>query len=291
MTTAMVLMGTVGFFVVESNQHPINVVFFRSIIGAGCLAVYCYLTGHFKNNNLNLRTLLLLSISGILLVYNLVLFFAAYKVTSISITTAVYHTQPLFLLIINAIVFRESVGKKQMMWVAVAFVGVMLVANINNQNFAITSQYIKGIIYALVAAVMWAIVAIIVKQLKDIKPHIILLTQITIGTIALFPIANFNEIAKANNIEWTYLIILGAVHTGIVYMLIYSAIQKIKTENVAVLAFIYPVIAVGLDIIVYQQWMTIAQTIGAVMIISSSLAITKQNLINNNTKNNKKFTI
>jgi hypothetical protein len=45
MVLAMILSGTIGYFVVESGQSPVNVVFFRCLFGAICLGVYCFAKG------------------------------------------------------------------------------------------------------------------------------------------------------------------------------------------------------------------------------------------------------
>ena len=45
MTVAMVLSGTIGWFVLQSGQSPANVVFLRCLIGAPILALLAYRAG------------------------------------------------------------------------------------------------------------------------------------------------------------------------------------------------------------------------------------------------------
>jgi drug/metabolite transporter (DMT)-like permease len=48
------------------------------------------------------------------------------------------------------------------------------------------------------------------------------------------------------------LLILGIVHTGIMYQLLYSAIQKLPTPITGSLSFIYPVVAMVVDNLVFH---------------------------------------
>jgi drug/metabolite transporter (DMT)-like permease len=47
------------------------------------------------------------------------------------------------------------------------------------------------------------------------------------------------------------LLTLGIVHTGIMYQLLYSAIQKLPTPITGSLSFIYPVVAIVVDNLVF----------------------------------------
>lgn len=60
MILAMLLMGTVGFFVLESGQSAYNIVFYRCLFGALFLAIYCYYFGFFKNTHLTIKSFLII---------------------------------------------------------------------------------------------------------------------------------------------------------------------------------------------------------------------------------------
>ena len=124
MATAMILSGTLGYFVVESSQNAYNVVFYRCLFGAVFLALFCFARGYFNNTGLTKNTVLLTILGGISIVFNWVLLFSSYKMASISIATAVYHTQPFFLLLIGAVILREAISSNKILWIFVAFVGV-----------------------------------------------------------------------------------------------------------------------------------------------------------------------
>ncbi|MDD7911532.1 EamA family transporter [Pseudovibrio exalbescens] len=79
------------------------------------------------------------------------------------------------------------------------------------------------------------------------RPHLIALIQVSLGIVLLFPLASFDALAEITSIEWSYLLVLGGVHTMLMYILMYSAFQMLPTPVIAVMSFIYPVVAIGVD--------------------------------------------
>ncbi len=66
---------------------------------------------------------------------------------------------------------------------------------------------------------------------------------------------------------WRYLLILGIVHTGIMYQLLYSAIQKLPTPITGSLSFIYPLVAIVVDYLVFHHALTPVQLVGGLLIL------------------------
>ncbi|MBB5720603.1 drug/metabolite transporter (DMT)-like permease [Loktanella ponticola] len=277
MAAAMFLSGTLGFFVVESGQGAYNVVFFRCLFGAGFLFAFCLARGFLRNTGLTRMTLLMTLAGGIAIVANWVLLFSSYAMASISASTAVYHTQPFFLLLIGAVILREAIPRNKITWIVVAFVGVMMVVNIDLSSLSFSSDYVAGLGLALSAAVLYAIATMITKQLKGIRPHVIALIQVSLGAVLLLPFANFGALGAIEGVQWGYLVILGGVHTCLMYILLYSAFQKLPTAVIAVMSFVYPVVAIGVDYIFYDQSLSGSQLAGIGLIMFGSFAV-NQNL-------------
>lgn len=70
MIGAMILSGSLGYFVLESGQSAYNVVFFRCLFGALSLLLYCSLRGMLHRRIFNRKTLLMTVSGGIALVAN-----------------------------------------------------------------------------------------------------------------------------------------------------------------------------------------------------------------------------
>ncbi|RKP49329.1 DMT family transporter [Trinickia fusca] len=272
MTAAMLMSGTIGWLVVASQQSPLNVVFFRCVFGAITLALVCVALGLVRRDALSWRVVGLASAGGAAMVANWVLLFAAYSRASISMATAAYNTQPFMLVALGALIFRERVTASTATWLVVAFVGLAFVVKVEPAVLAVPGQYLEGIAFSLGAAFLYAIASIITKRLKGTAPHLIALIQVTIGAVMLAPFVDFHAL-PATHEHWAQLVTLGVVNTGVMYVLLYGAIQKLPTAMTGALSFIYPVVAIIVDRFAFGQTLAAVQWLGAVLILMAAAAI------------------
>jgi drug/metabolite transporter (DMT)-like permease len=252
MTMAMLMSGTIGWLVVSSQQSPFNVVFFRCIFGGATLALVCAVLGLFRRKLFSWKMFGLALLGGAAIVVNWVLLFAAYSRASISMATAVYNTQPFMLVALGALVFRERISASTLAWLAVAFIGLVFVVKVEPAVLAVPGQYLVGVAYAVGAAAMYAVSSIITKRLKGTPPHLIALIQVSLGVVMLAPFVRFDALPTSAS-QWFELAVLGVVNTGLMYVLLYGAIQKLPTSLTGALSFIYPVVAIIVDRIAFGQ--------------------------------------
>lgn len=121
---------------------------------------------------------------------NWTLLFAAYKHASIAVATVTYHVQPFMLVALGALLFGEKLTADRLGWLLLAFAGMVLIVA-GRQNGGSGDGYLLGVALALGAALMYAIAAAIVKQLAALPPQLIVLIQLTVGTLALAPFAGW----------------------------------------------------------------------------------------------------
>ncbi len=266
---AMILSGTIGVFVMESGQPSYNTVFFRCLFGAICLILYCGWRGYLEFSTLNKKSLTLILVGGVCIVANWVLLFESYNHSSISISTVAYHTQPLFVVIFAAMFMKEQMQAHKVFWVCLAFAGVILIVN-PSEDAKNQDQLGYGILLALSAAVLYAVATIIIKQLKGIRPHFIATIQVTLGTVLLLPLADFSIVPTVGD-HWYWLFGLGLIHTCIMYILLYSAFQKVSTNTIAVLSYLYPAVAIVIDYVLYDQHLSPIQFAGITLILAAGL--------------------
>lgn len=211
-------------------------------------------------------------LGGAAIVANWVLLFAAYSRASISMATAVYNTQPFMLVALGAIVFRERISASTVLWLVLAFIGLVFVVKVEPAVLAVPGQYLVGIGYAVGAAAMYAVSSIITKHLKGTPPHLIALIQVLLGVVMLAPLVRFDAL-PATGVQWLELVVLGVVNTGLMYVLLYGAIQKLPTSMTGALSFIYPVVAIIVDRIAFGQTLAWIQVLGAVLILLAAAGV------------------
>ncbi|NWB69266.1 DMT family transporter [Pseudomonas sp. I8001] len=263
MVAAMLISGTIGWFVLVSGVPVVEVVFWRCVIGALTLLVVCWLLGYLRLDLLDYRKLGLAMLSGVAIVGNWLLLFESYARASISISTAVYNVQPFMLVMLAAVFLGEKITLQKLAWLSVAFVGMLAIVTAHGSQQNTGDDYLAGVALALGAAFLYAIAALIIKRLKEVPPHLMALIQVSTGALLLAPLMQWHSLSASMD-AWAALLTLGVVHTGLMYVLLYGAIQKLPTAITGALSFIYPIAAIFVDWIAFghrlgwMQWLGVA---------------------------------
>ncbi|UDL87836.1 DMT family transporter [Mesorhizobium sp. PAMC28654] len=265
MTAAMAILGTIGWFVVLSGQPVLDVVFWRCAFGAVTLLVICAALGLLRHAPPP-RIMAMAALGGAAIVINWLLLFGSFSRASISVATAVYNTQPFMLVAFGALFFSERLTLTKLTWLGMAFAGMVLIVQAKPDAGYGGTDYFVGILMALGAAFFWAVAAIVTKKLKGTPPQLIALIQVSVGIVMLAPFANLTH-PPTDARSWIMLAILGIVHTGLMYILMYGAIQKLPTYLQGSLSFIYPVVAILVDVVAFGHRLQAVQIVGALAIL------------------------
>ncbi|QUG73599.1 EamA family transporter (plasmid) [Erwinia sp. E602] len=271
MTAAMLVAGTTGWLVIASGQDALTAVFYRCLFGAVAMALVCFTLPGSWQVRITLHQWLLVVAGGIALVLNWVLLFTAYASASVSVATVTYHTQPFMLTALSALLFREKISRQAALWLGVAFAGVVLIVSGGQPVRSGGEHYLSGVLLALGAAFCYSLVAIVARSVKHISPQKLVLIQLITGTLLLLPF--MTPIEAENPVKvWSLLLILGVVHTALMSTLLYAGIGKLSGSLVAALSFIYPVVTIVVDWLVFAHRLTLGQFCGALIILIATAA-------------------
>ncbi|WP_294739727.1 DMT family transporter [uncultured Pseudomonas sp.] len=272
MVAAMLISGTIGWFVLVSGVPVVEVVFWRCVIGAVTLLVVCWLMGYLRLELLSYAKLGLAMLSGVAIVGNWLLLFESYAKASISISTAVYNVQPFMLVMLATVFLGEKITVQKLAWLSVAFVGMLAIVTAHGDQQNTGDDYLAGVGLALGAAFLYAIAALIIKRLKEVPPHLMALIQVTTGALLLAPLMQWHSLSASMD-AWAALLTLGVVHTGVMYVLLYGAIQKLPTAITGALSFIYPIAAIFVDWIAFGHRLGWLQWLGVATILLAAAGL------------------
>ncbi|WP_106178900.1 DMT family transporter [Prauserella shujinwangii] len=268
----MALSGTIGAVVVESGAAASAVAFARCLVGGLLLVLWGLARGRLGRARpaaLTRRELGLAALGGVLLVGNWVLLFASYALSSLSVSTVVYHTQPLLLVGLAAVLLREKVTRSHLARAVVAFGGVALIS-LGAHGTGGEPVRLGGIALALGAAVLYAGASLVAKRLAHVPPHVLAAGQLSLGAVLLAPALAVTPLpASAGGLLW--LALLGTVHTALMYVLMYSSIGRLPTGTVALVSYLYPVVAVVVDVLAYGHRPTVAEGAGMVAVLLAAM--------------------
>jgi drug/metabolite transporter (DMT)-like permease len=245
-----------------SEQSALTVVFFRCLIGA--LALLGWLSWKGAWQRLGTSAACLLVLGAFALVLNWLCLFSAYRISGISIATVIYHVQPFFLIILAALLQKETLAWNKLAWLILAFVGVALVSGVNPG--ADQGAMVAGALLALAAAFLYALATVATRKMAGIPPAQIAGMQLLLGVPLLAPLADFSSVGAVWQ-SWSSLLILGLVHTGFMYNLLYSAFQRLSASMIALLSFIYPIVAILVDLAFFNTVLSLLQVLGILLVL------------------------
>jgi drug/metabolite transporter (DMT)-like permease len=275
MIIAMTISGTIGLFVVWSGHPAFNVIAFRCTIGLAVLCLYCYFFGILTFRGIPNREKFYVLAGAVTLVFNWYFLFSAYDKSHIGITTVVYNIQPFLLVLLGCIIFRDKLTKTALACLFISFAGLVVIVNPDTDFTSESLNFLTGVFFAFVAAALYAVSTIFTKLVKSLRPEMIAVYHMVIGSIIFVPLYN-SAFENAANAAVIHLVILGLVHTGVMYVFLYTAFSKASTASISVLSFIYPLVALLADFTFFGTPITLMQLLGSVMIIGSSVVYNAQ---------------
>lgn len=256
------LLGSVGLFVEKSGQAAQMAVFFRCAIGVAALVAYARLSGRSQELRIGSRGLPVALATGLLMVVNWVLFFAALDDTSIAVATLVFHVQPLWVMACGMLFLGEPAHPRRIAAAALALIGLGLAV-----GPSILAQpqgpYLRGVGYAVLASLCYAGVTLIAKTQRRMSGFALATWQCGVGALALawWPLLHGLPRQAA---AWAWLAGLGLLPTAAAYVALYSAMRQLQAGQIAVLQFAYPLTAILVDRIAFDHRLAPLQWLGVV---------------------------
>ena len=268
--TAMVAFGTIGVFVRYIPLASSEIALWRGFIAFLVLSAFMVASGRLSGLSAHRSKLGKLFFAGAAMGFNWILLFEAYRYTSVALSTLSYYFAPTIMVIGSFLVFREQLTKKQVICFMVSTAGLIMIIGFSGGG----SNDLIGILFGLGAAVLYALVILTNKATGAIDGLTRTWIQFAAAIIVLLPYTYLVGGFHVLSLERTGLVsllILGIVHTGIMYYLYFSALAHLKGQQVAILSYIDPIVAVVLSVALLHESITTLQLAGGLLILGATL--------------------
>ncbi len=273
-----VLLGTVGIFVEEARQHPLVTVLFRCAFGALALLAWGLATGRVRELRVRGRSWPVVVATGLLMVLNWALFFAAIPLTSIGVATIVFHIQPVWIMLFGTLVLREAVAPRQVAAMLAALLGLVLTTGLLGGDAAAWGpDHVSGLLMCLAGSLCYAAVTILAKTEKVVTPFALAWWQCAVGTVLLLWVPLVHGWPQAPS-SWAWLAGLGVLHTGLAYAILFAGMARLTLGRIAVLQYVYPLTAIVLDWAVYGRALGAVQLAGVGLMAGALLVVKARQL-------------
>ena len=272
LTASMVIFGTIGIFRRNIQLSSSMIALLRAVIGVTFLLVVLRVSGKRLDRAAIRKNMRMLVLSSGLMGLNWILLFEAYRYTSVATATLCYYMEPIILVLLSPALLGERLTKKKVACVLVALLGMVLVSGVLEAGFTGGSE-IKGVLFGLGAALLYASVILINKRLHGIGAYDKTIMQLGLAAAMLLPYTlltgEFSMHMDASSAVMMALV--GVVHTGFAYCMYFGSIGGLRAQTVALLSYIDPVVAIVLSALLLGESMTVAGVIGAVLVLGATI--------------------
>lgn len=286
---AMLLWGSIGVFVKNISLEPVEISFFRGIIGSVFLGIVLLI--RIKNKKIleqdndldslenqdkkqSKKSIIILIISGMAIGFNWVFLFNSYNYITVANATIIYYLAPVIVIFVSPIFLKEKLTLKKVIAVICAMIGLILIVKSGSSNANV--DLTKGIINAFAAACLYASVIILNKFIKNVDDYTKTFIQLFMASMVLLPWVIYRNTVVFDSAKSIILIsVLGIAHTGIAYCLYFSSMKDLKAQSIAILGYIDPVSSVVFSIFLLKEPFSVYQLIGGVIILLSAVVAEK----------------
>ena len=269
---SMTVFGTIGLFTRNIGVSSGELALYRAVLAAGLIIVYLLLTRQRIDREGIKKDLKYLVLSGAAMGFNWIFLFQAYNYTTISVATLCYYFAPVIVTVACVFLFREKLSAKQILCFVMSTAGLVLIVATGDMSSG--SNQFLGILCGLAAAALYAAVILLNKFMKHTEGIPRTLFQFFAAIIVLIPYVAFTsgfQLEQLNGKGWICLLILGLFHTGVTYCLYFSSLKELKGQEVSILSYIDPLVAVLVSVVILGESMTAMQALGGAMILGFTL--------------------
>lgn len=265
---AAVLWGLLGVFakgILADGVGPLEISFWRATLAGGAFLIHGLARGRVRLQ----RRADLLPFVGFALV-GVTLFYASLNLSiaagGVSLAWILMYSAPAFVVVLAALLLGERLTGAKGALVALATLGVVLVARSGGAGIDVNARSVG---WGLAAGLSYASYYIFGKWvLERYAPVTIYALVLPLGALGLLPLVHFH--AKRPE-TWLLLLALALISTYLAYLAYYTGLKRVEASRAVLVATVEPVVAATLAATLFGERFGAWGLVGAGLILLSAL--------------------
>ncbi len=262
------LWGLLGVFakgILADGLGPLEISFWRATLAGGAFLVHGLVRGRVRLQ----RRADLLPFAGFALV-GVTLFYASLNLSiaagGVSLAVILMYSAPAFVVVLAALLLGERLSATKATLVALATLGVVLVARGGGAGIDVN---VRSVGWGLAAGVSYASYYIFGKWvLQRYAPVTIYALVLPLGALGLLPLVHFHTKRPET---WLLLLALALVSTYLAYLAYYTGLKRVEASRAVLVATVEPVVAATLAALLFGERFGPWGLVGAGLILLSAL--------------------
>lgn len=271
--------GCIGVFtraLYALGMSPLSIAFFRSLVAAILLGIYF---GCFQRDilRIQIKDLWMFVGTGIISIgaFN-VLYFYTQTQTTLSIAAVLLYTAPFFVIMMSALIFKERITRQKIMALCLAFSGCLCVTGVIGGKMellpiAMLTGIGSAICYALYS--IFGRIALAKYPPMTVTFYSLFISAIGLGVVflgdgAMLPSASMKML--------TFILLLGVISTMVPYIFYTKGLQVLAPSKASVLAFVEPMVATLMGMLILHEPLTLLSLSGIVLIFLGIIVLNRR---------------
>lgn len=260
---------------------PLMIGFVRLVIASATMWIIAVATG--RRPRFGRKTWLTLAAMGLFnnsLAFVLIPWGEQY--ISSSLAAILNSTVPLFTIVLaHFFVADERLTNRRVGGLVIGFSGVVVLMapqSAGSGSDLGNLDSLLGSLAIVVASVCYAIATVIGRRnLRGEQPVLTSATQVSFGALWLLPLVLLSgglpALANVSPFIWASMLWLGAVGSGLAYLLYFMLLREVGATQVVVVTYVLPFIGVALGVILLNEPLTWSMIAGLGLILAGLIAI------------------
>ncbi len=210
------------------------------------------------------------------------LFYVNY--VNLSVVVLIQKLQPVFALILAALLLKERLPKIFFVWAGIAVVGAFLMTfGMKIPNIDTGDKTFIASLFALLAAFSFGFSTVLSKRaLKNVTYELGTYLRFVITTILMIVIievtGDISSIREVTDTQWMIFMIIAFTSGGLAIFLYYYGLKRISASVATIAELSFPLTAILLEYLIHDNILDWLQWIGAIILIYSIIQVSRINL-------------
>ncbi len=271
--------GCIGFFtrtLSALGMSPLSISFFRSLVAALLLGIYLGISQR-DILRIAIKDLWMFFGTGVVSIgaFNVFYFYTQTK-TTLSIAAVLLYTAPFFVIMMSALIFKEKITKQKIIALCLAFTGCLCVTGVIGGKLdlvpiAVVSGIAAAICYALYS--IFGRIALAKYPAMTVTFYSLFVSGIGIGVVFAGSGAEMPAISMKLIV---FIILLAIISTMLPYIFYTKGLQVLAPSKASVLAFVEPMVATILGMVVMHEPLTLISMLGIILIFLGIIVLNRR---------------
>lgn len=277
--TAILIWSSLGIFVRKIELPNYCIIFYSATVAGLLQFLLLTSTGLLKRAKYaesSKRSALFLVLAPLCFIANTLLFYFAFRNTTISNAVLTHYTAPVFVALLAPLFLKEKIHKTAWLAIILSSIGLWFILGGKN-HVAEVSPYGRedlGIIAGALSGLAYALLILTIRRIAALYSSLfITFIQNGIVTLLLLPFVYAVPLPMQSV---PYLITMGIVHSTIAPLLYVQGFRSVRANEAAILGYFEPIGATLLALIFFREVPGVQALIGGGLILYSGYMILKR---------------